>query len=119
VKWHGEIYCQKKIKNISQQCKIGAYLGHSGLSIVHYLALSLPVLLKKSLIEHEGPENYYCNKTNSFRANEKNLKKVSTKLLHIWNLQNPTIKKYHKNSFNTYLKLSSRKNLKKFINTLY
>ena len=116
VKWHGEIYCEKKIKNISKECRIGAYLGHSGLSIVHYLGLSLPVLLKKTLIDHEGPENYYCNKANSFRVNEKDLKEVSTKLLYVWNLQNSTIKRYYKNSFNTYLKLSSKKNLEKFIN---
>ena len=115
VVWYGEIYDESKIKKISKNCRIGAYLGYSGLNIVHYLALSLPVLLKKSLIEHEEPENYYCNKNNSFRANIETINQIEKKISYVWSLSNYILEKYGKCGFDTYLKISNRDILITFI----
>jgi glycosyltransferase involved in cell wall biosynthesis len=53
--FHGEIYDQKKIREVSLNCFAGCYPGNAGLSVVHMMSLSLPVITHNDLQAH-GPE---------------------------------------------------------------
>ena len=57
--WHGSIYDESKIKEISLQCSIGCYPGNAGLSVVQYMALSLVPVVHDKLNLHMGPEPSY------------------------------------------------------------
>jgi glycosyltransferase involved in cell wall biosynthesis len=52
---HGEVYDAKKIREISLDCFLGCYPGNAGLSVVHMMSLSLPVVTHNDLHAH-GPE---------------------------------------------------------------
>jgi len=55
VLFHGEVYDPEQIRRISLQCFAGCYPGNAGLSVVHMLSLSLPVITHDDLRSH-GPE---------------------------------------------------------------
>jgi glycosyltransferase involved in cell wall biosynthesis len=55
VHWYGEVYDPARIREISQACFAGCHPGAAGLSVVHMMSLSLPVLVQNRL-EHHGPE---------------------------------------------------------------
>ena len=52
---HGEVYNQEEIRRISLECFAGCHPGNAGLSVVHMLSLSLPVVTHDDLSSH-GPE---------------------------------------------------------------
>jgi glycosyltransferase involved in cell wall biosynthesis len=52
---HGEVYDAKKIREVSLDCFLGCYPGNAGLSVVHMMSLSLPVVTHNDLHAH-GPE---------------------------------------------------------------
>jgi glycosyltransferase involved in cell wall biosynthesis len=55
VNWHGEVYDPKEIRAISLDCAIGCYPGDAGISVVHMMSLSLPVVTHDDAPRH-GPE---------------------------------------------------------------
>lgn len=59
VIFHGPVYDQAKIADISRRCRVGCYPGAAGLSVVHYFALSLPVVVHSRVHLHMGPEPAY------------------------------------------------------------
>jgi hypothetical protein len=58
VNWHGEVYDEDVISEISKKCFVGCYPGNVGLSLVHMMSLSLPVLVNDDVCFH-GPEHSY------------------------------------------------------------
>jgi glycosyltransferase involved in cell wall biosynthesis len=58
VTWHGAV-SDMELSNISRQCLFGCYPGSAGLSVVHMMSLSLPVITHNDLSCHEGPEPSY------------------------------------------------------------
>jgi len=52
---HGEVYDPKRIRDVSLDCFLGCYPGNAGLSVVHMMSLSLPVVTHNDLHAH-GPE---------------------------------------------------------------
>lgn len=59
VVFHGLIHDCSKIAEISQSCAIGCYAGNAGLSVVHYMSLSLVPVVHNRLSSHQGPEPGY------------------------------------------------------------
>jgi glycosyltransferase involved in cell wall biosynthesis len=55
VELHGEVYDANKIREVSLDCFLGCYPGDAGLSVVHMMSLSLPVVTHNDLHAH-GPE---------------------------------------------------------------
>lgn len=55
VVFHGGVYDPEQIRQISLQCFAGCYPGNAGLSVVHMMSLSLPVVTHDDLQAH-GPE---------------------------------------------------------------
>lgn len=56
--FYGQVFDKKIISDISVECRVGAYAGDAGLSVLHYMSLSLPVIVHSSLAMHMGPEPY-------------------------------------------------------------
>ncbi|MBL4833185.1 MAG: glycosyltransferase [Pseudomonas sp.] len=59
VQFYGAVYDDSKILEISRNCRLGCYPGNAGLSVVHYLALRLPVVVHDDMPAHMGPEPSY------------------------------------------------------------
>ena len=59
ARFYGSVYETKKQQEIAARCFAGAYGGDAGLSIVHYMALGLPVIVHKDMHKHMGPEPSY------------------------------------------------------------
>lgn len=59
ISWYGEVYGQDKILAISRQCRVGCYPGAAGLSVVHFMGLSLIPLVHDRPDLHMGPEPSY------------------------------------------------------------
>jgi glycosyltransferase involved in cell wall biosynthesis len=55
VVFHGGIYDSEQIRKVSLECSLGCYPGKAGLSVVHMMSLSLPVITHDDLRDH-GPE---------------------------------------------------------------
>jgi glycosyltransferase involved in cell wall biosynthesis len=55
ISFHGEVYDFRKIREVSLDCFLGCYPGNAGLSVVHLMSLSLPVVTHDDLHAH-GPE---------------------------------------------------------------
>ncbi len=72
VNFYGEIYDSKKISEISRLCFAGCYPGDAGLSVLHYMSLSLPPIVHSSMCEHMGPEPSYINNGHNGMLFEKN-----------------------------------------------
>ncbi|MFZ3265955.1 MAG: glycosyltransferase family 4 protein [Terriglobales bacterium] len=64
VHWHGEVYEPARIREISQACLAGCHPGPAGLSVVHMMSLSLPVLVQNGLEQH-GPEVFLVEDGNN------------------------------------------------------
>lgn len=59
VIFHGAVYDDARILEISRDCRVGCYPGNAGLSVVHYFALRLPPVVHGDLPAHMGPEPSY------------------------------------------------------------
>ena len=55
----GEVYDSKVISKVSKRCFTGCYPGDAGLSVLHYMSLSLPPIVHSSMSSHMGPEPSY------------------------------------------------------------
>jgi glycosyltransferase involved in cell wall biosynthesis len=55
IEWHGSLFDDQAIRAISMKCLAGCYPGNAGLSVVHLMSLSLPVVTHDELSKH-GPE---------------------------------------------------------------
>ena len=102
IKFYGVVYDNKIISEISKQCILGCYPGDAGLSVLHYMSLSLPVILHSNLKQHMGPEASYIEDdiegTYFIRNNQDSLEKTLKILIEnknkIISMQRSAYKKY-------------------------
>lgn len=59
IRWHGEIYQQAAVREIAEDCRVGCHPGDAGLSVVHFMGLSLIPVIHDRLDLHMGPEPSY------------------------------------------------------------
>ena len=100
--WHGEAY-GAQVSNISRECLFGCYPGNAGLSVVHMMSLSLPVITHDDLSSHEGPEPSYIREgvagvLYDHREPEQSLchllQRIAVNPDHIANMQRSTFEEY-------------------------
>jgi len=102
IKFYGAIYDNNKISEISKKCIIGCYPGDAGLSVLHYMSLSLPVIVHSSLNKHMGPEASYVEEDiegiyferNNQNSLEDTLKKLVFNKNKILEMQKTSFEKY-------------------------
>jgi len=118
VKFFGMIYDDKMISEISRNTSIGIYPGDAGLSLVHYMSLSLVPIVHNDLTKHMGPEpSYIRDGINGllFKRNDKNsLAKTIENLLSDQSL----IKQLSISAFDTYVTLSEPTMAQKLLNII-
>jgi len=61
INFYGSVYQQEKIAAISKSCFLGCYPGDAGLSVVHYMSMSLIPVVHNSFHLHMGPEPSYIH----------------------------------------------------------
>jgi len=65
--FYGSIYDDKEISKLSKICLVGCYPGRAGLSVVHYMSMSLIPLVHSDIKSHMGPEpSYIMNGYNGY-----------------------------------------------------
>lgn len=57
--FYGAVFDYNLQKEIAHSCFAGVYAGDAGLSVVHYMALGLPVIVHDDIARHRGPEPSY------------------------------------------------------------
>ena len=106
VKFLGNIYDNIKIRNICKNSCYGIYPGGAGLSVVHYMSLSLIPIVHDDIIFH-GPEvSYIKKKFNGFKFIRNNKSSLVTILKKIYFLKQKKIFSISRNAHETYLKLN-------------
>jgi glycosyltransferase involved in cell wall biosynthesis len=117
MKFYGDLYEQKEISEISKECIIGCYPGNAGLSVVHYMSLSLPCLVHDNIMNHQGPEPSYVRDRNNGRlfhyGDKESFKRTIKEMLDTGDLH-----LYGKEAYNTYLQLSNPSYAQRIINVL-
>ena len=106
VTFYGEIYDSAKITSISKKCFSGCYPGDAGLSILHYMSLSLPPIVHSCLTQHMGPEpSYIIDGINGifFERNDKASLVIAITKIH---KDKELLNKLQANAFGTYQKLT-------------
>lgn len=118
AKFYGAVYDDKKISDISRESKCGVYPGDAGLSVVHYMSLSLVPIVHNDLTKHMGPEpSYIIDNINgiTFNRNDANSLAIAIKKV----ITNDKIyKKISYNAYETYKKLSNPSMAEKFIDII-
>lgn len=111
----GAIYDDKTISELSKKCIAGVYPGDAGLSVVHYMSLSLVPIVHSDLAKHMGPEPSYIihsqNGLNFIRSNKDSLASTIKIILEDDILR----KNISKNAFKTFEALSKPTMAEKFI----
>ncbi|WP_164073742.1 glycosyltransferase [Stenotrophomonas maltophilia] len=109
VKFHGSIYRDSEVAEISMSCRAGCYPGDAGLSVVHFFALSLPAIVHGSTSLHMGPEpSYVKDGYNGFKfSRESDSKDLKDKLRNIWRKTPREMSDIGRHAFSTYLELNS------------
>jgi len=108
IKFHGTIYEHQQICQISLQCRFGCYPGYAGLSVVHLMALSLPVVTHEELHAH-GPEPEYIQhgKNGLFFGTRLDTNGLAESLEYLFTLPSEKIRAMQKRAYSTYVNLSS------------
>lgn len=106
IKFYGPIYDNSAITEISKECIFGCYPGDAGLSVLHYMSLSLPVIIHSQMKKHMGPEpSYVIDKYNgltferdNYKSLEKSIRDLFTDKTLLYNMQS--------NAYSTYKKIT-------------
>jgi len=107
--YYGKIFDQKKISEISRQCRFGCVPGFMGLNVVHMMSLSLPVVSHAQLSLHMGPEpEYIQHSVNGWLMEKPNdVASLVETLKGLWMMPADKFKVMQENAYKTYEELSN------------
>jgi len=116
--YYGAIFDESEQFSVAEGCFVGAYGGDAGLSVVHYMAYGLPVVIHDDLYKHMGPEpSYIVERENGLtfkRGDIVSLSQVLNELKDDVELQH----KLSSGAFYTFLKLQNPPMHEKFAKIL-
>ncbi|MBR9911302.1 MAG: glycosyltransferase family 4 protein [Gammaproteobacteria bacterium] len=103
----GEVYNAETISKISQKCFAGCYPGDAGLSVLHYMSLSLPPIVHSSMDKHLGPEpSYVVEGENGVYFERESLDSLVGSIKKLY--EDPScIERMQRKSFSTYRHLTN------------
>lgn len=79
--FYGAVFDEDEQRKIASTCMAGAYGGDAGLSVVHYMALGLPVIVHGDIDNHMGPEpSYVVDGYNGLVFERKNASSMAEKI---------------------------------------
>ncbi len=118
IKWYGEVFDQKIISDLSRKCIIGCYPGNTGLSVVHYMSLSLPVVIHSNMELH-GPEtSYVIDGENGKIFDYQNKRKSLFDTLSVLLSNTEELRSMSRHSFNAYKSITSPSYAQQIINII-
>lgn len=108
INYHGMVYSEEKIREISRLCRFGCQPGYTGLSVVHLMGLSLPVIVHGDPHAQMGPEpEYILHGSNGYMyGNQGDVGSLARALEEMLNLSSKKMKLLQERSFHTYSKLN-------------
>lgn len=105
INFYGALYDQKRIQEISKRCLIGCYPGAAGLSVVHYMSLSLIPVVNQDMASHMGPEpSYIHHGANGIFFKEATAESIAEALSEVYSLEDSF--SVLKSAYETYETLS-------------
>ncbi|OWK40078.1 Glycosyl transferases group 1 [Pseudomonas oleovorans subsp. oleovorans] len=109
VIFHGAVYDDARILEISRDCRVGCYPGNAGLSVVHYFALRLPPLVHSDMPAHMGPEPSYVQDgvNGMLFSREQKAEGIAAALEKIWGLPIAEYQALSTAAFSEYERLNS------------
>jgi len=109
VYFHGAVFDEDSILQISRDCRVGCYPGDAGLSVVHYFALRLPSIVHDEITSHMGPEPSYVidGKNGIFFSRKERSAGVLKALEKLWMLPDKDYQAMSRESFAKYERLNS------------
>jgi glycosyltransferase involved in cell wall biosynthesis len=109
IHYHGMVYEDRKIQEISCACRFGVFPGDAGLSVVHMMSLSLPPLTHDTMHTHMGPEPSYIQSgiNGWFYDRTSKTKTLSSVISDLAWIPPAKMKNFQNNAFETYQKLST------------
>ncbi|MEY8216599.1 MAG: glycosyltransferase [Colwellia sp.] len=107
IKFYGEVYDSKKISEISKLCFTGCYPGDAGLSVLHYMSLSLPPIVHSSMDKHMGPEPSYINNGDNGLLFEKDSLRSLTDIIESLMGNNKALNDMQSSAFKTYQRITT------------
>lgn len=109
ISYHGMVYEDREIQEISRECRFGVFPGDAGLSVVHMMSLSLPPLTHDTMYTHMGPEpSYIQSGVNGWLYSKSSpTKTLSSVISDLAGIPPAEMKIFQNNAFETYLKLST------------
>ena len=106
---HGKIFDEEKIISIAKNCNFGCYPGDAGLSVVHYMSLSLPTIIHSDISSHMGPEPSYINDMqNGITFERGDYESLKCAIIKSTKITKENLYKMSKSSFDKYIELSSQ-----------
>ena len=116
--FYGGVFDEELQQQIAEGCLCGAYGGDAGLSVVHYFALGLPVIVHNDIGKHMGPEpSYVVDNMNGLTFKRDSLQDLVSKLLKLKN--NSEFRNALANeALNRFKELNQISMAKKFLNII-
>jgi len=116
--FYGAIFDEAKQRDIAYGCIAGVYGGDAGLSVVHYMALALPVVVHNDIEKHMGPEpSYVKDNANGLLFERGNVESLTDKLLIL--VGNKDLRDHLAiNAITTFNKLKTPSMAEKFVNIM-
>lgn len=109
IVFHGAIYNDEEILNLSLDCRVGCYPGNAGLSVVHYFSLRLLPILHDDIYSHMGPEpSYVRNGVNGITFQKsRGFEAIGETLLEVWELPTEEYLRISDAAFSEYERLNT------------
>jgi len=108
IHYHGMVYEDRQIQEISRACRFGVFPGDAGLSVVHMMSLSLPPMTHNYMYTHMGPEPSYIRHGENgwFYNRDTSIQSLETAVAGLAKISPEEMKGYQKRAFETYLQLA-------------
>lgn len=117
--YYGAISNQKKIAEISKKCMIGCHAGNAGLSVLHYMSLSLVPITHNNMSVHEGPEpSYIKNEENGVLLDFYNIETSLYQSLKDLLIAPKKAFKLRNNAYQTYINITNPSYAKRLYNAI-
>jgi glycosyltransferase involved in cell wall biosynthesis len=109
ITYYGTIFDDEKIGEITRKCRFGCVVGSAGLSVVHMMSFSVPVIVHNDIRRHQGPEPSYVEhgKNGWFYGSFLDLKALQDTLEMVFGLPSEEMHRVQENAYQTYVKLST------------
>lgn len=108
VRWYGALHDAEAVASVSKSCRVGCYPGSAGLSVVHFLGLSLPPIVDAHMPRHMGPEpSYVAHGVNGFTFDSSVESGLLAMLRQVWSLDQHQMRVVAQNAYQKYLELNT------------